>query len=216
MKFKDVPLLYEGLDDRSANEIAGLDNEIQAIKHAILKIYPQLDLQQVMPIEERIKTMYKGQISDDSNLKRIFNTNIGYSRVPFPMLPVAGQDLKNTKPADVNVKLNFNARFFWEDMPFGLVILKDIGNIVGVDTPNVTRNIIFHQQYMPVKYVDELSGRFIESALKGTGAPSAYGITTVEDLIKTSISTASVQVEEEGAAAATTIQHNIFFKQARM
>jgi len=43
-----------------------------------------------MPIEERIKTMYEGQISDTSSLKRIFNTNLGYSRVPFPMLPIPG------------------------------------------------------------------------------------------------------------------------------
>jgi hypothetical protein len=42
------------------------------------------------------------------------------------------------------VKLNLNARFFWEDLPYGLVILKDIGKIVGVETPAVTRNIIFH------------------------------------------------------------------------
>jgi hypothetical protein len=52
-------------------------------------------------------------------LKRVFNTNIGYSRVPFPMVPV---DEKGEK-----VTLNLNARFFWEDVPFGLVIIKDIG-----------------------------------------------------------------------------------------
>jgi len=43
-----------------------------------------------------------------------------------------------------NVILNVNARFFWEDVPFGLVILKDIGNILGVETPNCTKQIIWH------------------------------------------------------------------------
>jgi len=97
-----------------------------------------------MPLKERILTMYRGQVSDSSSLKRIFNTNQGYTRVPFPMLPVPGQDLKNTPSGEVNVRLNYNARFFWEDLPFGLVILKDIGNIMGVPTPNTTRAIIFH------------------------------------------------------------------------
>jgi hypothetical protein len=92
--------------------------------------------------------MYHGQVSDTSSLKRIFNTNIGYSRVPFPMLPVEGQNLKKTAKGDVLVKLNHKARFFSEDIPYGLVILKDIGNIVGVPTPNCTKCIIFHQQYM--------------------------------------------------------------------
>ena len=85
------------------------------------------------------------------------------------------------------VKLNTNARFFWEDVPYGLVILKDIGNIVGVKTPHITRNIIFHQEYMPVKYVNPNTGEFHKEVLtKMTGAPSAYGINTVEDLMKTS------------------------------
>ena len=81
--------------------------------------------------------MYEGQITDTSSLKRIFNTNLGYSRVPFPMVP---KDPK--EPSQVT--LNLQARFFWEDVPFGLVILKDIGRILGVPTPNVDKQILFH------------------------------------------------------------------------
>lgn len=88
---------------------------------------------------------------------------------------------------DVLVKLNCNSRFFWEDLPYGLVILKDIGNIVGVPTPNITKNIVFHQKFMPVKYVNENSGEFNRVELMNTGAPSAYGISTIEDLVKTSM-----------------------------
>jgi len=126
--------------------------------------------------------MYEGQISDTSSLKRIFNTNIGYSRVPFPMIPADGKD------ASKGVTLNLNARFFWEDVPFGLVILKDIGRIVGVQTPNITKQIIFHQKFMPITYVNERTGEFIESSLKDTGAPSRYGIKTPEELVRTSLS----------------------------
>jgi hypothetical protein len=80
--------------------------------------------------------MYYGQITDTSSLKRIFNTNLGYSRVPFPMIPI---DKTGEK-----VTLNLNARFFYEDVPFGLVVLKDFGNLVGVKTPNMDKMIIFH------------------------------------------------------------------------
>jgi len=133
---KDMPLLYEGLDDESAKHIQSLDDEIQLIKQALLKRYPKLDLSQIMPIKDRIVSMYDGQVSDTSSLKRVFNTNIGYSRVPFPMVPV---DKTGEK-----VTLNLNARFFWEDVPYGLVILKDIGELVGVKTPNMDKMIIFH------------------------------------------------------------------------
>jgi len=68
------------------------------------------------------------------------------------------------------------------------VILKDIGEIMGVQTPNITRNIIFHQRYMPVKYVDERTGKFNRDVLLNkTGAPSSYGIDTPEKLVKTSL-----------------------------
>lgn len=188
-KKKDVPLLYEDLDQRSADEIQALDDEIQAIKKAILKSYPNLNLDQVMPMRDRICTMYAGQVSDETNLKTVFNTNTGYKHVPFPMIPVEGQDLKNIPAGEEMVKLNLNARFFWEDLPYGLVILKDIGNIVGVDTPIVTRNIIFHQKFMPIKYVNETTGQFDQKVLKEqTGAPSAYGIKTIEQLVQTSVS----------------------------
>ena len=102
-----------------------------------MKQFPDLKLPQVMDISDRICTMYDGQISDKSSLKRIFNTNIGYSRVVFPMVP--------KDPSQPNrVVLNKDARFFWEDIPYGLVILKDIGRILGVKTPHCTKQIIWH------------------------------------------------------------------------
>ena len=76
--------------------------------------------------------MYSGQITDTSSLKRIFNTNMGYSRVPFPMIPADKKDPSK-------VVLNKNARFFWEDVPFGLVILKDLAEIMGVQVPHITK-----------------------------------------------------------------------------
>ena len=120
--------------------------------------------------------MYDGQISDKSSLKRIFNTNIGYSRVVFPMIA------PDPKHPD-RVILNKDARFFWEDVPFGLVILKDIGRILGVETPHCTKQIVWHQKFMPVKYVDEKTGDFLPDALKGSGAPRAYGIDTDAKLV---------------------------------
>ena len=41
---------------------------------------------------------------------------------------------------------------------------------------------------MPVKYVDAATGKFIDGALANSGAPSAYGITTAEQLVATSLS----------------------------
>lgn len=87
------------------------------------------------------------------------------------------------------VTLNLNARFFWEDVPFGLVILKDIGELVGVQTPHIDKQIIFHQKFMPVKYICNETGKFLQDspALKESGAPRAYGIRTAEALVAMSL-----------------------------
>ena len=100
--------------------------------------YPELDLSQVQPIKERITAMYNGQVKDHSSLQTVFATNKGYKKVVFPMIPAKGDT------SGENVTLNLNARFFWEDMPFGCVILKNIGQLAGVPTPNIDKQILFH------------------------------------------------------------------------
>lgn len=85
------------------------------------------------------------------------------------------------------VVLDLNARFFWEDVPYGLLILKDIGELVGVETPNIDKLILFHQKFMPVKYVDEETKQILDNdAVKASGAPRVYGIRSLKDLVATS------------------------------
>jgi len=55
-----MPKLYEDLDDDSAHEITVLSDEIQDIKKKLLKLFPQLNLDQVLPIDQRICAMYEG------------------------------------------------------------------------------------------------------------------------------------------------------------
>ena len=66
----------------------------------------------------------------------MFQTNQGYSRFTFPMVP--------SKDDPTKVVLNTEARFFWEDVPYGLLILKNIGELAGVKTPSVDKQILFH------------------------------------------------------------------------
>lgn len=84
-----MPRLYD-LDEASANEIQLLDDEIQAIKRAIVKYYPEINLDLLMPIKERIIKQYSKQISDKSTLKSVFSTNTGYDVLVFPTKQVPG------------------------------------------------------------------------------------------------------------------------------
>jgi hypothetical protein len=52
---------------------------------------------------------------------------------------------------------------------------------------------------MPIKYADPATGKFIRANLAKTGAPSAMGIKTIADLVRTSL-------------GRNAEPHNIFFK----
>ena len=45
------------------------------------------------------------------------------------------------------------SRLFWEDIPFGLVILKDLALMLGLPTPRIDFMIRWHQQFMDKEYL---------------------------------------------------------------
>ena len=63
---------------------------------------------------------------------------------------------------------------------------------------------------MPVKYIDEKNGELIREVLTSqTGAPSAYGINTIEQLVRTSMTSAGTEeVTQEFCEA------NMFFNKS--
>lgn len=71
----DIPLLYEQLDDFSAQQLQDLSDELQAVKKALVAKFPELDLSTVKDLGERIVEHYGVDVTDTSSLKQIFNTN---------------------------------------------------------------------------------------------------------------------------------------------
>ena len=82
--------------------------------------------------------------------------------------------------------LNVKSRLFTEDVPYGLCILKDIADKVNVEVPNVVKIGEWHQKFMDIKYF--VDGKLNPETLHLTGAPSQYGIKTIEELVKISAS----------------------------
>ncbi|CAD8087854.1 unnamed protein product [Paramecium sonneborni] len=167
----EVPTFYEDFDDFSAYMLQILDDEIQAIKREILKRYPHFNLDLIIPIKERIIQQYGDQVKDKSNLKTVFRTNAGYATIQIP-----------TKPVQGGVQLNTEARIFWEDIPYGLCILKDLSEMLGLQTPGTDKMIEWHQKFMNKEYIQKNS-KLNRTLLKETGAPSKYGLDTLEKVL---------------------------------
>ena len=56
--------------------------------------------------------------------------------------------------------------------------------MLGVKCPATDFMIEWHQKFMGKKYIE--NGKLIKEALKDTGAPSRYGIKTIDQLVKIS------------------------------
>ena len=70
-------------------------------------------------------------------MKTVFNTNQGYKTCKFPVIKKGN-----------GVVLNLKCRFFTEDIPYGLCILKDLARLFKVSTPMIDAMIEYHQKFM--------------------------------------------------------------------
>ncbi len=159
------------MDQFSADEIEKLDKEMTEIVNALRVRLPTVDLSMCLGLRERVALDYGEQVGDPSTMLSVFNTNKGYAGVAFPVLPKGK-----------GVVLNTGCRFFTEDIPFGLIILKTLADFTGVKVPNIERQILWHQKFMKEKYMKE-DGTLVEEAIHLSGSPLRYGIKSVEDLI---------------------------------
>lgn len=169
--------LYADFDEFAAEQLSMLDNELQQVKHALLQRYPALDLSDILPIGDRIIKQYGDDVADRSSLRQIFATNLGYAGCATPLAEVkAGQ----YQPA-------VNSRLFWEDIPYGLCILKNMAEMLGnFPTPRIDFMIRWHQQYMGVEFLGSDS-QLNPLELWRTGAPNKYGIHALDELVATSL-----------------------------
>lgn len=81
--------------------------------------------------------------------------------------------------------LNTKSRFFTEDIPYGLCVLKSIGDMFGVPVPNVERVLKWHQKFMDDKFLQD-DNTWDLSKIGKTGIPQKYGVTNCYQLVQTS------------------------------
>ena len=91
------------------------------IKEALCRQCPVLDLSFVPPIADRIVLQYGEDVKDRSSLKQIFCSNVGYKGCATPL----------TELEPGKFVPNVDSRLFWEDIPYGLCILKSLAEMLG-------------------------------------------------------------------------------------
>lgn len=157
-----IPSLYMDMDYKSSIYLKNVSDEIMDIKQSLNNKY-NLNLEHVLPLEERIKKQYGNQIGDYANIETIFKTASMYRKSKFAMINIS-PTLR---------KINTEHRHFIDDIPYGLIVLKNISNELDIKTPYIDELIYWNQKLMNKEYLinNKLSGKNINE----TGIYNNYG-----------------------------------------
>ena len=114
---------------------------------------------------------YSHDISNKSTLHKAIQTNASFQGIKHPV--------KTTE--DGKFVPDFTHRYMTEDVPYGLVVIRGIAEIVGVKTPNIDKVLTWCQEKMGKEYLvnSKLRGKDVDSSR----APQRYGFTSLKSIL---------------------------------
>ena len=151
-------LFYKEWNDRASEFLLGMDNELQQICSSLWKI----DLSGVISV----MTHYESKTIKE--LTKKITSIKSLSKITFPM-----------KESQNGFVPNFASRYFIEDVPYGLTILKGFAQITDVKTPYMDEVLRWNGKKMEEEYIDK-SGKILLN--NKAVFPQKFGIKTVEDI----------------------------------
>ncbi len=169
----EKPLFYEEVSELSSYFLTKCDEEVQSIKKAI-ESASGINLEAVWPLRLNLKKVYGPIVEDNRTLMLAMRTNQAYKTIRTP--------LKAANDGSGGFTIDVNHRFFLEDIPFGLVVLSDLGSLVNVKTPMINEILLWAQGLMGKEYINPLNGKLTGKNMKETGAPSIWGIKSLKQL----------------------------------
>lgn len=155
---------YADWNNESSENLISMDKELENICGS----FADLDLSQFKTIREHyesfdVESMTK-KLSSIHSLKNIFS-------------------LLRKNEHDTKYFIDASSRYFREDFPFGLCILRGFAEIANVKTPCMDKVLKWYEKVFGVEYFDS-DGNFQGRDLVSTGISQNFGITTMEDVNK--------------------------------
>ncbi len=160
----EIPLFYQGVDQSTADILQAMSDEVQTIAGELAAHLPDFNPQEVLSVHDWLLRSYPADIADGSTIRRAFNTNKAYVGLRLPTR-VVGPD---------TFAVDYTARYLAEDVPYGLVVLRGIAELVGAATPTIDEVITWAQAHLKQQYL--INGTLSGPDLAKTRAPQAYGI----------------------------------------
>jgi hypothetical protein len=170
--YPENPLFYETWDDESTAWLMKINDERLKIWKTILEKYPGTGkLSEVPDMHTYIKNIYGPQVKDPTTFTTTIVSCDGYKGFRCPM-----------KAEGNGFVPDFANRYFTEDIPEGVCMYKGIADLAGVETPVMDEIVCFFQKFMGKEYIK--NGKLAGANVMETKSPQAFGITSLEQLLK--------------------------------
>lgn len=160
MYWHEPILFYEGWDDAASELLIRMDREV----HNIFSRIP-LDLSYILPLLEHYG------VRNAQELTRKISSIPSFKEIPTPMLETENGFIPD-----------FQSRYFTEDIPFGLLIIKGVAAITGTATPVIDTLLTWAQEMMHKEYI--VDGKLRGKDIAEPPIPQNAGIVTTTELVR--------------------------------
>jgi hypothetical protein len=167
-----APLFYEEMTELAATTLDAISKEVLAVAKGIMDKTKE-DLKNVEHIFDWFMRCYAAEITDKRNLRSAISTNSAYAGLKHPMRAVEG-DNNRLVP-------DWSNRYFSEDGPYGLAVIRGIAEIAEVPTPTLDKVLLWMQSKTGKEYLK--NGKFEGANVSETRAPQKYGYTNLNQLL---------------------------------
>jgi opine dehydrogenase len=168
----DIPYFYREFDERSADILRGLDDDFSLVRDAVRKKFPEQTFPYMLSYLELEDLAHN---SGHTDIRKSFTESEPLGAIKPPTVENDAGELE----------LDKNHRFFRDDIPYGLCIVKWIGNKLDIETPHLDEIIVWAQELRGEVYMR--GGRLVEDSpsLQGFagGIPPVYGFHSVEEIM---------------------------------
>jgi len=170
--YPENPLFYETWDDESTAWLMKINDERLNIWKTVVEKYPSAGkVEEVPDMFTYIKAIYGDQVKDPSTFTSAIRSCDGYKGFKCPMKEVEGGFVPD-----------FANRYFTEDIPEGVAMYKGIADLAGVETPVMDEIVCFFQKFMGKEYIKD--GKLAGANVSETKSPQAFGVSSLEELLK--------------------------------
>ncbi|KAF8056100.1 odh1 [Scenedesmus sp. PABB004] len=167
------PLFYHGMTEDAAELVEAVTAEAQSVIDAMCAAMGLRSSVYVPDPRTDLAAIYSDYVGDPSTLHSVLTTNAAYAGIFHPMRAAEGGGFVP----------DFTHRLLAEDVPFGLVPVRGIAEVLGVAVPNIDTIIMWAQQRLGKEFL--VGGRVAGPDVAASGAPQRFGAVTPAALVIT-------------------------------